>query len=729
MALSDPVLNQLAEFFGIATEFWDWKGRQVQVSEATVVAVLAALGIDVSTPQAAQRALDEQRDKPWRRLLPPVVVTQDTQETRVDLHVRHGHPARLVIRLEEGGSVEAAQVDNFSPPREIDGELIGEATFAVPAGLPLGYHRLKASSDDREAQATLIVSPAFLGFPQSMGERRIWGYSAQLYSVRGAGSWGVGDFADLGALAAWSATQQYAGYVLVNPMHAAQPAPPMEPSPYLPSSRLFVNPLYIRPETIIEYATLDEPDRVRIRTLHEELDAELAGEDGIQRDTCWRYKRQALKIIWAARRSDSRQMIFDAYRRREGRTLRDYATWAVLCEHCGPDWRTWDAPLRRPSSPEVDAFHDRHRDEVDFQEWLQWIASAQASDAQQSAKDAGMPVGVVTDLAVGVSAAGSDAWAMRDVYAADMSVGAPPDAYNQLGQDWGQPPWRPDRLEDLGYTPFRTMVRNVLEHAGGVRIDHIIGMFRLWWVPKGAGPREGTYVRYDHEALIGILALEAHRAQAMVIGEDLGTVEPWTRRYLAERGILGTSVLWFEEDEAGNPIPPENWREYCLASVNTHDLPPTAGYLAKEHVKLRARLGLLTESFEDEERIAGEQLRRWWDYLTARRAIDPGIADPVEANVLALYRLLTWTPSRVLSVTLVDAVGDTRIQNQPGTINEYPNWRVPLCGSDGHPLMLEDIYRMERPMRLSAVVNGFSTVPSPWHPGPTAQPKSNAQGG
>ncbi|SER58506.1 4-alpha-glucanotransferase [Propionibacterium cyclohexanicum] len=714
MALGDPALNELAELFGIATEFWDWKGRQVQVSEKTVVSVLAALGIDVSAPGAAEQALRDQRDKPWRRLLPPVVVTRQGQPVRVNLHVADGHPARLSIRLEEGGSAEATQVDNFAPPRQIGEELIGEATFEIPGDLPLGYHRLQASSDDREARATLIVSPAFLGFPQSMGERRIWGYSAQLYSVRSAGSWGVGDFVDLGALAAWSASQQYAGYVLVNPMHAAQPAPPMEPSPYLPSSRLFVNPLYIRPETIMEYATLDEHSRARIAELREQLRDRLAGEKIIARDLCWEYKRKALRIIWAARRTDSRQMIFDAFRRREGRTLRDFATWAVLCEYHGPDWRLWDAPLQRPSSPQVDRFHDEHRDEVDFQEWLQWIAASQASDAQQSAKDAGMPVGVITDLAVGVSAAGSDAWAMRDVYADAMSVGAPPDAYNQLGQDWGQPPWRPDRLEDLGYAPFRTMVRNVLEHAGGVRIDHIIGMFRLWWVPEGSGPREGTYVRYDHEALVGILALEAYRAQAVIIGEDLGTVEPWTRRYLAERGILGTSVLWFEEDDAGNPIPPENWREYCLASVNTHDLPPTAGYLTKAHVKLRAKLGLLTESLEDEERIAGEQLRRWWDYLCQRGAIDDRVEDPVEANVLALYRLLTWTPSRVLSVTLVDAVGDTRIQNQPGTVDEYPNWRVPLCGADGQPLTLEDIYRMERPMRLSAVMNGFSTVPSPW---------------
>lgn len=225
-----------------------------------------------------------------------------------------------------------------------------------------------------------------------------------------------------------------------------------------------------------------------------------------------------------------------------------------------------------------------------------------------------------------------------------MTVGAPPDAYNQLGQGWGQPPCRPDRLEASAYAPFRTMVRNALGHAGGVRIDHIIGLFRLWWVPEGMGPAQGTYVRYDHEAMVGILALEAQRAGAVVIGEDLGTVEAWTRGYLAERGILGTSVLWFEEDDQGNPVPAEQWRALTMASVNTHDLPPTAGYLTKAHVALRARLGLLTEPLERENELADQELERWRAYLESRGALDPSVVDPVERMVLGLYKVLTWTP-------------------------------------------------------------------------------------
>ena len=193
-----------------------------------------------------------------------------------------------------------------------------------------------------------------------------------------------------------------------------------------------------------------------------------------------------------------------------------------------------------------------------------------------------MGLGVMTDLAVGVHWSGADAWSLQETYAGGVTVGAPPDPYNQNGQDWQQPPWRPDRLADTAYEPFRRLVAAALRNAGGLRVDHVIGLFRLWWIPKGAGPTEGTYVRYDHEAMIGILALEAHRADAVVVGEDLGTVEPWVRTYLAERGILGTSILWFELDHSesggdGRPLAAERWREWCLASVTTHDLPPTAG--------------------------------------------------------------------------------------------------------------------------------------------------------
>ena len=236
---------------------------------------------------------------------------------------------------------------------------------------------------------------------------------------------------------------------------------------------------------------------------------------------------------------------------REGQSLDDFATWCALAEEYGNDWHQWPEDLQHPASPAVADFAAEHADAVDFHRWLQWQLDDQLTAAQATAVQAGMELGVMHDLAVGVDPNGADAWALQDVLALGVTAGAPPDEFNQLGQDWSQPPWRPDQLVDHAYEPFRALVNAVLRHAGGVRIDHIIGLFRLWWIPKGAPPTDGTYVRYDHEAMIGVVALEAHRAGAVVVGEDLGTVEPWVRDYLRERGLFGTSILWFEADRDG----------------------------------------------------------------------------------------------------------------------------------------------------------------------------------
>jgi 4-alpha-glucanotransferase len=313
-----------------------------------------------------------------------------------------------------------------------------------------------------------------------------------------------------------------------------------------------------------------------------------------------------------------------------------------------------------------------------------------------------MRLGVMHDLAVGVHPSGADSWVLQEVLAQGITVGAPPDAFTQLGQDWSQPPWRPDRLAALAYAPYRQLISRLLRHAGALRVDHIIGLFRLWCIPHGTTPDRGTYLHYDHEALIGILALEAHRANAVVVGEDLGNVEASARSYLVERGIIGTSILWFERDEDGNPLPADKWREFCLASVVTHDLPPTAGYLAGSHVELREKLGLLTRPIE-EERAADEADRAAWLALLEKEGVlEPG-AD-IEETVTALHRYLAWTPARLISVALTDAVGDVRTQNQPGTADEYPNWRVPLSGPDGTAMSLEDVMGSARVTRLADAV-------------------------
>ncbi|MEM6106766.1 4-alpha-glucanotransferase [Mycobacterium sp. 050272] len=709
-----PSLVELAGRFGISTWYEDWAGRQAQISESTLIAVLAALGVEAGTEQDRNEALAKQLRTYWSRQLPATIVARTGAPTRFWVHVTHGDPAEVLLRLEDGtvhGGVQ--QVDNFTPPFNLDGRWVGEASFVLPTDLPLGYHRLHLRSRGIETSAALIVTPDWLGLPEQLGARRAWGLATQLYSVRSEQSWGIGDLTDLTDLAVWSASRHGADYLLVNPLHAATPTIPMEPSPYLPTSRRFFNPLYIRVESIPEFADLAK--RGRLRRLRDEVQQHAARLDAIDRDKAWKAKREALKLIYRIPRSAGRELAYAAFCEREGSALDDFAVWCALAEKYGGDWHCWPEFLQHPTAIGVARFAEKHAEAVDFHRWLQWQIDEQLAAAQSQAVRAGMSLGIMHDLAVGVHPNGADAWALQDVLALGVTAGAPPDEFNQLGQDWSQPPWRPDRLEEQEYRPFRALIQAVLRHAGGVRIDHIIGLFRLWWIPAGAPPDEGTYVRYDHEAMVGIVALEAHRAGALVVGEDLGTVEPWVRDYLLLRGLLGTSILWFEldRDGTGGPLPAERWREYCLSSVTTHDLPPTAGYLAGDHVRLRESLGLLTRPVSEELESDRAELAAWMAELRRVGLLgehDPD-ADP-EQIVLALYRYLGRTPSRLLGVALTDAVGDRRTQNQPGTTDEYPNWRVPLTGPDGKPVMLEDVFTSRRVATLADAVRAALAPPT-----------------
>lgn len=704
-------LAELAARHGVATHYEDWTGTQVAVPESTLVSVLAALGVAAADEDECAAALREHDRAYWRRPLPPTLLGRTGSTSSFWVHVTHGDDVEVWVTLEDGSTRSGLrQLTNDTPPFDLDGRLVGEASFELPADLPLGYHRVHMRSGTVDADAPLIVSPAHLPVPPRLGSRRSWGLATQLYSVRSHRSWGVGDLTDLTDLAVWSATRHSAGFILVNPLHAAAPAAPMEPSPYLPTSRRYVNPLYLRPEAIPEYAELRH--RGRLRRSRTEVQAKARRKELVDRDSAWRAKRAALAAVYEVDRSAGRELAYAGYRAREGRALDDFAVWCALAEKYGNDWHGWPTDLQHPRNEAVAAFAAANAEKVDFHRWLQWQLDEQLTAAHATAIGAGMDIGVMHDLAVGVDPNGADAWALQEALALGVTAGAPPDEFNQLGQDWSQPPWRPDQLVEHAYEPFRALVNAVLRHAGGVRIDHIIGLFRLWWIPRGAKPTDGTYVRYDHEAMIGIVALEAHRAGAVVVGEDLGTVEPWVRDYLRDRGLFGTSILWFEQDRdgAGGPLPAERWREYCLSAVTTHDLPPTAGYLAGEHVRLRDELGLLTRPADEELADDREAQAAWLSELRRVGLLPDGDQDTdpdPDTVILALHRYLGRTPSKLLSLSLADAVGDLKTQNQPGTSDEYPNWRVPLRGPDGRQRLVEDVFTDPRAAALGAVMGSL----------------------
>jgi len=688
--LADPSdltpLHALARAHGVDTAFDTFGGGRAEASPDTLVAVLAALGVDARTPERIATALQEVEDEPWRRVLPPVVVHRRGSAGDLPVHVDDGDPVAVRIELETGGTIDLAQSDHWVEPRTVDGRRVGRATFLLPDDLPLGWHTLRSTGPSADAATPLAVVPDRLELPEQVAAHPRWGLMVQLYSVRSRESWGLGDLRDLADLA-WLTGTEGADFLLINPLHAAEPVPPLTPSPYLPTSRRFVNPLFLRVEDVHEVGYLSAADRALVEWAAEPALA-LNGDDGpIDRDTVWAAKRQALEVLFAVPRTPARETAFAEFRRREGQGLEDFALWCALVERDGPG--PWSEDLRGPQAPGARRARTELAERIAFYCWLQWLADQQLDTAQRAATEAGMAIGVMHDLAVGVHPGGADAWALGGVLAGAASVGAPPDMYNQQGQDWSQPPWHPAELARVGYRPYRELLRTVFRHAGAVRIDHIMGLFRLWWIPRGQAPGTGTYVRYDVEAMVGILLLEAHRAGAVVIGEDLGVVEPGVRELLADRGVLGTSVLWFEKDAEGRPLRPDTYRRLALSTVTTHDLPPTAGYLAEEHVALRERLGLLAEPVP----VVRAQARAEREAVLAALR-EQGLigADPSEREVVeALHRYVRRTPSVLVGVSLADAVGERRAQNQPGTDTEYPNWKVPLADGAGRLVPLEEI--------------------------------------
>ncbi|MEU9251268.1 4-alpha-glucanotransferase [Streptomyces sp. NPDC048270] len=654
-------LARLAALHGIATAYQPAADVTVQVPQDTVTTVLGALGVPARTPEDVRACLAAAEREEGARVLPPVLV-----------HWQGGPPPAALAALPTGTRM---RLEPEEGPRQATAWAAGPAR-PLPDALPLGVHRITAAlPDGRRAAATLIVAPD----RAPAAPERAHGLLVQLYSLLSERSWGMGDLGDLAELARWAGRTHGAGFIQVNPLHAAVPGTPTDPSPYRPSSRRFPDPVHLRVEDVPEYARC--PEREALAALAArggELRREVLEKGAlIDRDAVWDLKRRALELLYAVPRTPEREAAYGEFRAGQGPALNRHAAWCAAAAGEDPDER------------------------IDFHRWLVWLTDTQLAAAQRAAREAGMAVGIVHDLAVGVHPDGSDA-RTGPFHAPGISVGAPPDAFNARGQDWGLPPWRPDRLAANGYAPFRALLRGVFTYAGALRIDHVMGLFRLWWIPEGSPPAEGTYVGYDGEAMLAILVLEAHRAGSLVIGEDLGTVEPRVREALARRGVLGTSVLWFERDWAGDgsPLLPADWRADCLATATTHDLPPTAAKLAGGHVELRDRLGLLTRPVEREREEDAADTAEWLAVLD-RLGLD---AKGEEAAVRALYAFLLRTPARLVGVWLPDAVGDRRPQNLPGTWDQYPNWRLPVADASGRPLTLEELTASPRANALLGAV-------------------------
>ncbi len=620
--------------WGISFGYHDITGRWRDVPPETLAAVREAMGAPADPHDPADHGppgTSADAD--------PVVAFQPGQ---APAGVTAGGPWELHT---EDGAVMAVGSDGDLPP-----------------DLPLGYHRLRPVARGSEVspggdmgssgERLLIVSPGRCHLPPDL---RTWGWAAQLYATRSRESWGIGDLADLRRLAVWS-RRLGAGMCLLNPLHASVPDYP-QPSPYYPSSRCFRNPLYLRVEEVPGAA---EDAGFDLASLAAEGRA-LNRDRRIDRQAVWKLKKTALEHLWSRFSASGGDPAFDAFRAEHGETLEDFATHCAMTERFPGAWTGWPEEYRRPDSPAVDRFAAEHADRVGYHAWLQWLTEAQLARA-------GAEIDLMQDLAVGVDPGGADAWLWQDTMALGMRVGAPPDDFNAKGQDWGLPPFDPWRLRLAGYDPWIRTVRFGLRAAGGIRVDHVMGLFRLFWIPAGATAAAGAYVRYHHREMLDILALESHRAGAFIVGEDLGTVEDFVRQELAERGVLSYRLLWFE------PHRPPEFPEQALAAVTTHDLPTIAGMWTGADLADQQAIGL--DPNEEGARAIRDKLADWSD--------SPDDATPAEV-VVNTYRLLAQAPSMILTATLDDAAVVEERPNVPGTVEERPNWSIAL------PVPLEEL--------------------------------------
>jgi 4-alpha-glucanotransferase len=604
--------------FGIDHGYHDAAGRWCPASEETCEALRAAIGDDPETARAA----------------------------RATVVVRQGDPIAV------GGRAELILEDGC--------RIAVEGTVTGP--LPHGYHSIDRL--DGRPPARLVVGPRRCHQPESL---RIWAWAVQLYALRSRSSWGIGDLADLRDLARWS-KDLGAGMLLLNPLVAATPVLPQQPSPYYPTSRCYGNPLYLRIEEV-PGARESGVDLDRIASAGRLMLADRR----IDRDAIFRLKHDALARIWSRVR-EAPPSEFEAYVREHGELLSKFATFCAIAESFGRDWREWPSELRRPDAPRVRRFVEERRDRVRHHSWLQWLL-----DGQLAAAAAELPL--MQDLPIGVDPGGADAWVWQDALASGVSVGAPPDLHNSSGQNWGLPPFSPPKLRAAGYEPFVRTIRATLRRARGLRIDHVMGLFRLFWIPYGAGSRDGTYVRYPADDLLTIVALESERAAALVVGEDLGTVEDGVRETLRAAGILSYRLLWFESGS------PEGFPVESVAAVTTHDLPTIAGVWTGSDLRDQAACG--SPPSEELERVIRDRLRE-------RLAVTDGA--PVESVVEGVHRMLAEAPSAIRVATLDDALAAAERPNMPGE-NRWPSWSIAL------PATLEELQARTLPRAIAAALS------------------------
>jgi 4-alpha-glucanotransferase len=694
-ALMSATLDQLAERLGIAASYRDQEGQTQTVPAATKSALIAAFGIRSDDPRALDRALGADGDE-WA---PPVIVLREDEPLRVPLALPpEWHDAGLHWFLTcEDRRTASGEIPLAHLPFES-----GKWLLMLPDDLGRGYHaldiRVVGSPGETVVEMAVVVVPRrAYRTPEIERGARLWGIAVQLYGLRSSRNWGIGDFTDLRALMQW-AGRVGAATIGTNPLHALFLDDPFHISPYSPSSRHFINPLYIDVEACEEFAASPEAQRLlEIPSFRDRL-AQAREADLVDYAAVTALKRGAFEAMHRTLRmrpgpdGERRRDEFVQFRADQGESLERFALFQVLREHMGRndvsmrDWRRWPEALRDPTSSEVKQFAQAHEESVEFFTYLQWEAQAQLAACVAAGREAGLPIGLYLDLAVGTDAAGADTWAAPHLVASGATIGAPPDMYNRKGQNWGLPPLNVPALRAHAYRPFAELLGANMRRAGALRIDHVLGLMRLFWIPEGCSPTEGAYVSYPFDDLVGIVALESHRNCCMVIGEDLGTLPDGFQERMRGAGLLSYCLLYFERDHQGRFKPPSGYPADALVSLSTHDLPTIWGFWSRRDIAEKEKVGAYPEPAmaAQARQMRNEEIEGLLEALQRERLLRPGHRRDV-VPLQAVLHFIARTPSRLLMVGIEDLIGLEDQANLPGTVDEHPNWRRRL------PLTLERI--------------------------------------
>ncbi|NYT22365.1 4-alpha-glucanotransferase [Alcaligenaceae bacterium] len=677
----DALLLQLADAAGLQTAWRDWLGRGRRVEAGTLRSVLEALRLDCASEAQCRESLRMLQDE--RR--PPAETDLLIARSGAPLIVRQAGSLHYRLLLEDGTRVMGTARD------------VGGGHAAISGIKRPGYHRLEMG---RVARVIAVAPRRCPSVAELTGHERAWVLGAQVYSLRRrrgeaplpddparAGivlpAWETGgDFTGVGRLAGQAAAQGAAG-LAISPVHALFTADPARYSPYAPSSRLFLNAMHADPATVFDAGML--------RPLLQNGGGPAADLDGcVDRPLVHARRLRCLRRVYedfSMALPEALVRDFEDFRREGGEALESHARYEALHAHhaatlgAGHGWQDWRAEYRDPGGAFVRRFAEDHGNEIRFHVFLQWLAARGMADAQARARAAGMPVGLIADMAVGTDPRGSHAWSRQAEIMHGVSVGAPPDAFQQQGQNWGLTAFSARALPQRGYGAFIEVLRAVLAHAGGIRVDHALGLARMWLVPEGAGPAEGVYLRYPREALMSLLALEAWRHRALVVGENLGTVPEDFNAALAEHGVLGTSVLWFEQEGGEAPAfrPGNQWPVCAMATVTTHDLPTLRGWWLGRDIQWRERLGELDGEQAAQQRGARAQQRQaLWAALRNAGLAPPDAAPPDEVPAEAVLAYVAGTPAALFSIGLEDLLG---LEEQPN----LPSGPPTAGAGPGHP--------------------------------------------